>query len=289
MNKTRNGIFAAVTILALAAGGLNAQTSIQSITLSLVGEYATNSYYINGTNAGTNNVQWSSEFTQIRPIIISTAGVKRTMAIDLLGTDYTIWNGSELVREVNLTNGNEGIFLRKGSKQTNVTTFFDGSSGSNFMAGLPGAFPALSNNISGLTENVAIYSNNYSLMTNISIPQTQLTRGWLHRPDISDTNVITTNYLSTAGVYFVSLDTTNIKFNVVGSGNGSATMVSGSVDGVLYQRSVDSEYMLCVGTFYLNLSTNFYGPGTVPPVFVTGPIRGTFAVGPPTFSEIPGP
>jgi hypothetical protein len=279
MNKIRNSFFVAGAALALASSGLHAQTSIQRIGISLVGEYQTNTFY---TNAAYPDGPWTSEFAYIRPVLVTTANVIRAMAVDMLGTNYTIWNGSELVREVNLTNGSEGIFLRKGNNQTNVSSFFGGSYSNNFMAGLSNAFPALTNNISGLSTNV--YPT-----TNTPIPQTLLYHGWLRRPDPTDTTNTTNDFVSTGGLYFISFNTTNIKFNLVAVGDGSVTKVTGHVDGTLYETNIDSEYLGTAGTFYLNTASNIYDTGTNLPTYYTGPMRGTFNTGKPSFSTIPGP
>jgi hypothetical protein len=286
MNKIRISFFAGVA-LALASGGLDAQTAIQNITLSLIGEYQTNTFVLNGTNAETPEAPWTSEFSQIRPILISTFNVKRALAYDLEGPGSTTWDSAQLVREVNLTNGNEGIFLRVGDNQTNVSRFFGGSFSNNFQAGLTNAFPALTNNISGLTNDVLAYTNN---STNISLPQTLIDRGWLYRPNLATTTNATNDYLTTAGIYFISLNTTNTKFNLVAVGDGTLTKVAGSGgSGTRYESVINSEFLGCAGTYYLNIATNIFDTGSVPPVYVTGPMHGTFITGPPYFSPIPGP
>jgi hypothetical protein len=288
MNKIRMSIFVAGAALALAAG-VHAQTSIQNITISLVGEFQTNVFVVNGvgTNSATNAIPWSAELSQIHPVLVTTFGVRRALEYDLEGTDYGVWAGAQLVREVNLTNGNEGIFLLLGDKQTNVSRFFDGSFSNNFMAELTNAFPALTNNISGLTNDIMAFTN--SATTNITIPQTLLNRGWLYRPNIATTTNVTNALLTTAGVYFISLNTSNIKFNLVGVGDGAVTHVAGSVDGAASEAPINSEYLGCAGTYYLNLATNIFDTGTNAPRFVTGPMHGTFVTGPPHFSPIPGP
>jgi hypothetical protein len=275
MNKIRFGFFAAGAALALAAGGLHAQTSIQRLTFSLVGEYQTNIFFTNSDNPPLTN-----EDSRICPILVTAANVIKALAVDLEGTNYATWTGSELVREINLTNGNEGIFLRKAGNQTNVSSFFDGSYSNNFTAGLSNAFPALTNNISGLTNDIYASTGNPS-------PEVELEQGWRR---MSDPTNITTNFVSTAGLYFISFNTTNLKFNLVGAGDGVATNVAGRNDGTLYERTnIHSMYLGTAGAFYLNTATNIYNTGTNPPVYVTGPMHGTFSVGQPWFSTIPGP
>jgi hypothetical protein len=279
MNKMRTSLFVAGAALTLASSSLHAQTSIQRLTFSLLGEYQTNTFY---TNAAFPSGPWTSEFSEIRPVLVTTANVVRALALDLEGTNYTIWNGAALVREVNMTNGHEGIFLRKGTNAANVSSFFGGSYSNNFMGELTNAFPALTNNISGLTNDINGGTTN-------PIPQTLVFRGWLRRPDPTTTTNATNDYLSTGGLYFVSLNTTNIKFNLVAVGDGTTTNVAGRVDGTLYESRVEAEYLGTAGTFYINSSTNIHDTGTNPPVFVTGPMHGTFNCGQPAFSPITGP
>jgi hypothetical protein len=275
MNKIRFSFFAAGAALALAAGGLHAQTSIQRLTFSLIGEYQTNIFSTNSDNPPLTN-----EDSKIRTVLVGTGNVIKALAVDLEGTNYTNWTGGSLVREVNLTNGNEGIFLRVNGNQTNVSSFFDGSYSNDFTAGLSNAFPALTNNISGLTNDIYGSSNN-------PIPQVELVRGWRRMTNPTNT---TTNFVATAGLYFISLNTTNLKFNLVGVGDGVASDVAGDIGGTLYERTnIHSEYLGTAGTFYLNVETNIYGAGTNPPMYFTGPMHGTINIGLPWFSSIPGP
>ncbi len=90
----------------------------------MLADYQTNIFYTNLANpAGP----LTNENSRIRTVLIATGNVVKALAVDLEGTNWTTWAGSVLVREVNLTNGNEGIFLRKNGIQTNVSSFFGGS------------------------------------------------------------------------------------------------------------------------------------------------------------------
>jgi len=304
--------------LALAAGGLHAQTSIQRLTFSLLGEYQTNIFYTNSDNPPLTN-----EDSRTHTILIGTGSVIKALAVDLEGTNYSTWTGSELVREVNLTNGNEGIFLRKAGNQTNVSSFFGGSYSNNFTAGLSNAFPALNNNFAnvifgsngvtdiitytatndianlaanGVTNLVAsvvtngvtnIFTNGViQVVTNNFSLETPLVRGWRRMSDPTNT---TTNFVTTAGLYFISLNTTNLKFNLMAVGDGAVTSVAGSIEGTPYERAVNSQYLGTAGFFYLNTTTNIFDTGANLPVSFTGPMRGTFSTTQPWFSTIPGP
>jgi hypothetical protein len=319
MNKIRFSFFAAAAALALSAGGLHAQTSFQRLTFSLIGEYQTNVFYTNSDNPPLTN-----EDSLIRTVLVGTGNVIKALAVDLEGTNYSTWTGSELLREVNLTNGNEGIFLRKAGNQTNVSSFFGLSFSNNFTGELTNEFPALNTNLPNVFINTItngtnvftdvftssftftntttnmitsdsftniftnVFTNSFtnSFSNNFSI-ESLLVHGWRRMSGPTNT---TTNFVSTAGLYFISLNTTNLKFNLVGVGDGVATDVAGHINGTLYEgTNIDSEYLGTAGTFYLNVATNIYGAGTNPPVYFAGPMHGTFNVGPPWFSPSQGP
>jgi hypothetical protein len=272
MNKIRFSFFVAGAALLLAAGGLHAQTSIQRLTFSLLAEYQTNIFYTNTTES---TVPLTNENSYIHHILIATGNVVKALAVDLDGTNWTNWAGSVLVREVNLTNGTEGIFLRKNGLQTNVSSFFGGSFSNNFSnnftAGLSNAFPG---------------ATNFPGLTNTFMPQLQLGHGGVRMTGPTNT---TTNILTTAGLYFISLNTTNLKFNLVAVGDGAVTNVFGYIDGALYERDINFQYLGAAGSFYLNTTTNVFDAGTNPPVYLTGPLHGNVSTTPPFFAIIPGP
>jgi hypothetical protein len=276
MNKIRFSFFVAGAVLTLAVGSLRAQTSIQQITFSLLGQYQTN---ILGTNTANAAGPLTNQDAFIHDVLITTHSVIKALALDVDGLNWTNWILGNLVREVNLTNGHEGIFLRYGAMQTNVSSYFGGSFSNNFTAGLTSAFPGLTNNISGLTNNIYGSTND--------LPQFQVDRGWLIMADPTNT---TTNFFRTGGLYFISFNTTNLKFNVVGVGDGTITNVGGDVNGTSYTRDINAEYVGTAGTYYMNITTNFFDTGTTtPPVFFSGPLHGTITTTQPIFSPIPGP
>jgi len=260
---------AAVALL-LMTGSLHAQTSVQRITISLFGQYQTNRFYTNSTTGLTN------ENARLRDILIATGNVVKAIAVDLEGTNWTNWAGAALVREVNLTNGNEGIFLRLSGKQTNVSSFFDSSFSNNFTAGLSNSFPGATNGMNSSTNNLNGSTNNAN-------PNFQLVQGWVRMT--SSTN-FTTNFTRTAGLYLVSLNTTNIKFNFVAAGPGRITTVSGAGG----KGSINSEIISGAGSFYLNATTNLYDMGSNGASFFTGPMRGSIILGAPYYNgSIQGP
>jgi hypothetical protein len=284
MNKIRLSFFAAGAALALAAGGLHAQTSIQNLTFSLIGEYQTNTFTTNtsdGTPVSTNEV------LVVRPILLTTAYMVKAIAVDLEGTnwdvegpDSTNWNGARLVREVNLTNGAEGIFLRKGTRQINVSSFFRTSFTNNFTGYL--------SNYLGLVTNDFTNSFTNSSTTNFTNgfpPQAAIIGGKVYfRPATN-----TTNYNSSAGLYAVSFFTSNVQFNTFGVGSGVIANVGGDIDGTHYESLINSETIGMAGAFYLNTTSNIFDLGTNLPTYIGGPLHGGINTGAGYFSDISGP
>lgn len=267
MNKLRFRFLTAAVALLLMAGGVQAQTptSVQRISISLFGEYQTNQFFTNAMNL-------TNENAKLHDVLIATGNVIKAIAVDLDGTNWTNWAGASLVREVNLTNGNEGIFLRLGGKQTNVSSFFDGSFSNNFTAGLTNFFPGATNGMSGLTNNINGSTNNPN-------PSFQLVQGWLRMTSLTN---FTTNFTKTAGLYFISLNTTNVKFNYVAAGGGSVSTVS--APGGTIKARINSEVIAGAGAFFLNGGTNIFDMGAVEASFFTGPMRGTIIVGAPYYA-----
>jgi hypothetical protein len=298
----------------MTSAGLRAQTSVQRLTFSLLGEYQTNVFVTNTSNPAS---ALTNENSYIRDILFGSGNVVKAIAVDLEGANWTNWAGAALVREVNLSNGSEGIFLRINGRQTNVSSFFGGSFSNNFTAELTNSFPVLNHTFAsvvfagngitdaitytdtndianfvgdGITNLVASIATNgvtnvftngiLQIVTNNFNLETPLVRGWVRMPTPTST---TTNFTATAGLYYISLNTTNLKFNLLAVGNGSVTNVSGQVDGVRYERAIASQFLGTAGAFYLNTTTNIFGAVGNPPVYLTGVMRGTFSTSQPGF------
>jgi len=186
----RFSFFVAGTAWLLAAGALRAQTSIQRLAFSLVAEYQTNIFYTNTTES---TVSLTNESSYTHRAFLITSNVIKALAVDVDGPNWTNWLGSALVREVNLTNGAEGIFLRNNGVQTNVSSFFGGSFSNNFTAGLSNEFPG---------------ATNFPGLTNTFVPQLQLDRGTLRMTSPTNT---TATIVTTAGLYFPEHDQSQIQ------------------------------------------------------------------------------
>jgi hypothetical protein len=306
MNKTRFRFLMAAVAFLLTTGGLSAQTSIQKITISLLGDYQRNFYFTNTSNASEPLTNYNS---RVYEVLVSTPNVIRSIATDLLGTQWAQWSGADMVREVNLTNGNEGIFLRKNGQQVNVSSYFAGSFSNNFTGQLTNAFPGVnSSNLTtvtfstnGVTDFVSYLDTNdvtnleasivtngitntftngvTNIFNNYFDVQTPLVQGVALQtnPSAPPTNYVKSYnvYFKTAGVYFIALNTTNVKFNVVGAGEGYITTLAGTLNGIAYQRQVGAEIIGTAGAFYLNATSNVYNLGTNLPAYYAGPTRGT--------------
>lgn len=323
MKKFCFGFFATVAAMVFATNAL-AQTSIQRLHFSLLAYYQKDVFT---TNTSTSAGPLTNQYSTLRNILIGTGNIVKAMAVDLDGTNTATnnWRGSELVREVNLVDGTEGIFLRKNGSQTNVSSFFGITYSNNFQAGLFAGFPLVANGFTNVTypvgnlatnletnafTNVIVNTNtncstaeaftnvftNYVTnvfdqgtgvtVTNNFMLENPLVRGSLQMT--GPTN-FETNIVGTAGLYFLSFNTTNLKFNILCVGTGSSTNVAGTIDGTHYARAVDYQTCGCAGDYYLNTTTNIFDLGAEPPVYVTGPLRGSFASGIPFFSRTNGP
>src|ERR1700722_15670472 len=106
----------------------HSQTSQQKLTFSIFGQYQTNRFTTNSAHTQTN------EMETINSMLISTACVVKAIAIDLAGPGWTNWANPSLVRETDLTNGVEGIFLVSGTNSADVSKFFGGSFSDDFTA-----------------------------------------------------------------------------------------------------------------------------------------------------------
>jgi hypothetical protein len=283
MNKMiRFGFLATGVALVLAAGSLRAQTSLQSFTFSIVAEYQTNVPITNLTTGAT-NVR-----PKIHTILISTIDVVKALAIELdratnaSGTNTNTWNGSTLLREVNLTNGHEGIFLRKAGKQANVSAYFPNFT-NNFTAAIP-SFPEWTN-FQSSTNGIGV--------TNVSYADLEPIWDRVH-PNVND--IMVTN-VQTAGLYYFSLNTVNLQLNLLGMGDGLIVEVSGSTNHVHYTGQIDTETAGTAGSVHLNLTTNIFDVGISQeksetnqiPYYVAGPARGSVVLGQPWYLPIPGP
>jgi hypothetical protein len=198
------------------------QVAAQNITFSIICQYITNIYATNISALTTNENQ------QVTTVIVNSHNLAKAAAIDLLGTNWTKWQGASFIYEQNMITSNQGIYLRLNGKQTNVSQFF----GDNFT--------------NMFTQNV---SNVYSGTNYASLP---LIGGIKY--DVG--GVKSTNYTASDNLAYLTFSTTNISFSLFGYSQGSLV-------NVIYDREgdtakVDQPEIVGAGTFSLNVTTNIY-------------------------------
>jgi hypothetical protein len=254
MTKLIRFTLASVVILFnLAAIETRAQSSSQAISFSVLAEY----------EFDTNDVVTEPGLTDqyARQLLLTTGSVVKAIMLDLKGRSWTNWIGAALQRRVNLLNGHEGIYItRGGTNEVDVSSFFGDSYVSNFTADVMANFPNAANNF------------NYN-GTNLPSPYPPLFSGAFTSSK--------TNLTGSAGFHFITLNTTNLKMNLLGvsfrvPGEGGLTTFSGPG----YSQTVETEIITVLGAFVWNQTTNFYAPVTdITNTFYSGPAHGNVAIG----------
>jgi hypothetical protein len=257
MKRIRFLLGGLVLIFGLMAIDARAQSTYQGIAFSVLTQYETM----------TNDVPTDPTLTHeyLHLLLITSANIVKAIALDYFGTpEWTNWADASILRRVNLVTGDEGIYLSRGGiTNIEVSKYFQGTYVSNFMSGASNAFPGATNGFSNYNPN----------------PYQPLFAG---QP---------TNHTTSAGLYFITLNTTNLKMNLVGVnfsylGNGVITNFVGRIKGTNYSERVEDEVISVIGTFSWTRSTNLLdiSPGTN--TFYSGPARGTVVVRMPTFSPL---
>jgi hypothetical protein len=248
-----------VLIFSLMAIDARAQSTRQTIAFSVLAEYETE------TNDVPSDPTLTDQYFHL--LLITGANVVKAIAVDQFGKpNWTNWSAATIVRRVNLTTGDERIYLNNGgTNEVDVSSYFSGSYVSNFTSGVSNAFPAATNNFD---------TNNPNPL----------------QPLFSGTPTI---HRASAGLFFISLTTTNLKMNLVGSsigglgtGLGVLTKFSGNEKGTNYSGEVENEVISVVGSFSWTMNTNLFdiSPGTN--TFYSGPAHGTVTVREPTYSPL---
>jgi hypothetical protein len=261
MKLTRLAFLGLALALGLAARTAPAQSIQQPLLFSINAEYEYT------TNATPNSETVTDDISVHHNLLVTTHGVVKAIAVDLFGRAWTNWISATLLRRVNPVDGTEGIFLRNGTKFTNVSSFFGDSFQNDFTEDVSNSFPGLTNNF---TPQLPVFHGSVS-----------------NGPAGSFTNTI-----SLGNVRFISLNTTNLKFNLIGvnlstASNGRVTNVVGTVDQVRYSAQVDTLSVSVVGSLYINTATNLFDGAPFQPY--SGPARGAFSTGQALFSIYPGP
>lgn len=268
--KVIGTIAAAALCLLAASPWASGQVAQQTLSFGLIAYYGTNFY---GTNLTTQTVD---QALRVEPILISSADIVNAIALDLAGKGWTNWYGSRLIRNTDLITGAQGIFLRKGNLQTNVTSFFGGSFANDFTGNLE-------ENLSGFT-NTVYYDNGVLYgFTNAAYRGSYTTVG---------SGPTKTNSLGSIRLISVSLNTSNLKFNLLACGTTAETNLVFSYKGTNFNQWVNTILATGgVGNFDINLGTNiFFGHNLYETTnFVSGPATGSIVLGGANFSILPGP
>src|ERR1017187_4346140 len=191
------------------AGDARGQILYQRLSFSIFGQYTTNVAVTNSTNPLSVN-----EANVLKTVLMTSANLVKAMALDFAGTNYASWTGSYLEREINMTNGAEGIFLcRTTAPVTNydVSRYFNYSFTNNFASKA-----ALGSHFAGITNFIntprSFYPTNFSPANNPLVGDNIYLR--------KTGNI--TNTWSGSGLYYVEFYTTNLQFNLLGYGNSTS-------------------------------------------------------------------
>lgn len=227
--------------------------------------FSINVNYETTTNSSENDTL--TNYSAIRhSILVSTHNVIKAITLDLFGREWTNWDTANIVRRVNPTNGAEGIYLRQGSTFIDISSFFGTSYLDDFTHDVFTACPGLTNNF---TPALPVFFGSFK----------------------DDGGVLTSNTISLANIRYISLNTTNLKFNLLGVNlsalsSGRVTNVVSRVGDSLYTNQIDTILVNAVGSFYINIGTNIF---TSPFQPHTGPARGTWTTLTPYVTPFPGP
>jgi hypothetical protein len=253
-------------LLALALGfGLlpqcaKGQTTAQVMTFSIICQYVTNT----ATNINVSTQRTNVE-QQVVTVLLSSANLVKAMAIDLLGTNWTKWQGAYLVYEQNLQTTNQGIYLRLNGLQTNVSSFF----GDSFT------------NVFSQDVNNVFSATNYTTLP--------LNGGF----DYDVRGVKSTYYTASGNLAYLSFSSTNTSFNIFGYSRGSLAEIVERYNRQLYTNTVNEAENIGAGTFSLNVTTNIYPYLNITnytiPTNYTGLAHGTVYLSGPYYYDIGPP
>jgi hypothetical protein len=217
------------------------------MNFSIICQYVTNTYT---TNAGATLTD-----QHVLTVIIDSANIVKAIAIDMFTNEWTNWQLATLVYEENMTNGNQEIFLRYNGKQTNVSPYFVNSFSPNGYANmfsqdatnaLAGTiFPSFSTN--GYANLFAQEATNVYADTNF--PANSLPLAGTYGYGLGPVGVGYDN------LAYLTISTRNISLALFGYSQG--TLVDTVYDVQGHTGKVDKAQILGVGTFNLNLTTNF--------------------------------
>lgn len=232
------------------------------MSFSIICQYVTNTVITNATTRAVEQVP------HVLTVLLDTATIIKAMVIDIFWTNNSTvfqsnlvkWQPSALVYEENMTTGYQGIFLRRGNEQLNVSPFFT----NNF------APPTLSTNSYADMFAVDVADvfggTNYALFSTNSYVD-------VYAQDATNAYAATnfaSNSLPLVGTYgydngpvgiaydnltYLKFSSSNTSFTLFGYSEGM--LVNAVYDAEGHVGKVDMAHIIGAGTFSLNLTTNF--------------------------------
>jgi hypothetical protein len=184
----------------------------------------------------------------------------KAIAIDMFTNAWTNWQASDLVYEENMTSGNQGIFLRYGTNNVNVSRFFTNRFSTNgyanmFSRDVPAVFggpiyPAFSSNgYASLFPQEATNDFDATIHPDNSLP---LAGGYGY---FLGDGMTSNNYTLYDNLAYLTFATRNISFTLFGYSQGALINTVYDPEGNV--GKVDRAEIIGAGTFSLNLTTNF--------------------------------
>lgn len=282
-----------VLILGFAWSGqrVEGQTLAQAMTFAVICQYATNTYY---TNASGEIVQDKMATTAY----IDSANIVKAIAVQDFPTNWPKYAASALYYQVNVVNGNQGIFMRGAWGQTNVTSYFTGTN--VFPGECIGSF------INTPEDWFTAFATNAFVGTNIAGTNIPVIGGLNYFASTKSSTPFASNNISEYTLAYLTFATSNTAFNLFGYSQGKLLTVLHTVGGTQYTNYLNEALISGAGTFSLNLGTNFlfrYSGETVTngaivstvvtnviaPQIYTGVAHGTVHFGAPIFLNVSYP
>jgi hypothetical protein len=232
MKKMRSLFLVLVLGLGLCCPRAQGQTTAMTMTFSIICQYVTNSYTTNLSPLVIN------KFQRVTTVLLNSANLVKAMSVDMFGTKWTNWAGASIVYEQNMTNGNQGIFLRLAGRQTNVSSFFVNDFSTNGFV-----------NMFSQDVDSAFHGTNYDIMgTNSQLP---LVGGNVYEHETSTNS----NFNVSDNLAYLTFTSVNTSFTLFGFSQGTLLNTVYDREGDI--AKVNKAMITGAGTFTLNVTTNF--------------------------------
>jgi hypothetical protein len=247
MNKIRFLFLTVLCAFGFSVQRSEAQIAGQTMTFSIICQYITNTASTNLQSSQVTTVQ------HLETVLISSVNLVHSIALDLFDREYTNqgalhinWNAGHLIYEQNLLSGEQGVFLRAGRFQTDVSSYFINT---NFSAGGY-------SNIFSTDANAAFASTLYVTNTTLTnSPFLPIAEGYVYSNSL--TSEVSSNFTLFDNLAYVDFDTTNFhntQFRLFGYSEGH---LIGLEYAGLYHK-LNQAHIVAAGTFRMNLTTNLF-------------------------------